>query len=67
MKDLDMMHYFLGMEVWQNMDGISLGQGKYVVEILKRFVMMDCKAMATPIESNLKLLNDAPCSFLTWW
>ena len=32
MKDLDMMHYFLGMEVWQNTDGISLGQGKYVVE-----------------------------------
>ena len=27
----------LGMEVWQNADGISLGQGKYVVEILDRF------------------------------
>ena len=26
--DLGMMHYFLGMEVWQNADGISLGQGK---------------------------------------
>ena len=23
MKDLGMMHYFLGMEVWQNTDGIS--------------------------------------------
>ena len=34
MKDLGMMHYFLGMEVWQNADGISLGQGKYAVEIL---------------------------------
>ena len=31
MKDLDMMHYFLGMEGWQNADGISLGQGKYAV------------------------------------
>ena len=37
MKDLGMMHYFLGMEVWQSMDGIFLGQGKYAVEILKRF------------------------------
>ena len=46
MKDLGMMHYFLGMEVWQSADGISLGQGKYAVEILKRFGMMDCKAMA---------------------
>ena len=58
MKDLDIMHYFLGMEVWQNADGISLGQGKYVVEILKRFGMMDCKAMTTPMASNLKLLSD---------
>ena len=54
-----MMHYFLGMEVWQNADGISLGQGKYAVEILKRFGMMDCKAMTTPMASNLKPLSDS--------
>ena len=54
-----MMHYFLVMEVWQNADGISLGQGKNVVDILKRFRMMDCKAMNKPMESNLKLLSDA--------
>ena len=48
MKDLGMMHYFLGMEVWQNVDGILLGQG-----------MMDCKAMTTPMASNLKLLSVA--------
>ena len=29
------------------------------VEILKRFRMMDCKAMTTPMASNLKLLSDA--------
>ena len=58
-KDLSMMHYFLGMEVWQSADGISLRQGKYAVEILKRFGMMDYKAMTTPIASNLKLLSDA--------
>ena len=43
MKDMGMMHYVLGMEVWKNADGISLGQGKYAVEILKRFRMMECK------------------------
>ena len=47
MKDLDMMHYFLGIEVWHNVDGISLGQGK----------MMDYKAMTKPMESNLNLLS----------
>ena len=59
MKDLDMMHYFLGMQVWQSMDGISPRQGKYAMEILKRFGMMECKAMTTPMVSNLKLLSDA--------
>ena len=54
-----MMHYFLGVEVWQNADGISMGRGKYVLEIPKRFEMMDCKAMTTPMASNLKLLSDA--------
>ena len=48
----------LGMVVWQNTDGIFLGQGKYAVEILKRFRMMDC-CMASPMASNLKLLSDA--------
>ena len=41
MKDLGMMHYFLVMEVWQSSDRIFLGQGKYAIEILKRFVMME--------------------------
>ena len=45
--------------LWQSADGIFLGQGKYAVEILKRFWMMDCKTMATPMASNLKLLNNA--------
>ena len=53
------MHYFLGMEVWQNDNGISLRQGKYAVEILKRFGMMDCKSMTTSMASNLKPLSDA--------
>ena len=28
------------------------------MEILKRFGMLDCKAMATPMVSNMKLLQD---------
>ena len=59
MKDLGMMHYFLGMEVWQSGYGIFLGQRKYAVEILKRFRMMDCKAMTAPMASDLKLLSDS--------
>ena len=59
MKYLGMMHYFLGMEVWHNTGGLFLGQRKYAVEILKRFRMLDCKVIDTPMASNLKLLCDA--------
>ena len=52
------MHYFLGLEVWQRTEGIFLNQGKYDVEILKIFDMLDCKSMATPMDPNLKLLSD---------
>ena len=58
-KDLGTMHYFLGMEVWQSANGISLGQGKYAMDTLKRLGMMDCEAMTTPMASNLKLLSVA--------
>ena len=58
MKYLGLMHYFLGLEVWQSLEGIFLNQGKYAVEILKRFDMLDCKYMATPMDTNLKLLSD---------
>ena len=58
-SNLDLQVYFLGMEVWQNADGIFLEQGKYEVEILKRFGMMDCKDITTPMASNMKLLSDA--------
>lgn len=42
MKDLGRMHYFLGLEVWQQKGEIFLGQGRYAIEILKRFGMGDC-------------------------
>lgn len=52
MKDIGLMHYFLGLEVWQEIGHIFLGQGRYTVDILSRFRMGDCMAMATPMITN---------------
>jgi len=52
MKDLGQMHYFLGLEVWQQKGEIFLGQGSYAIEILKRFGMEDCRPMAMPMITN---------------
>jgi hypothetical protein len=59
MKDLGLMHYFLGLEVWHKLGEIFLGKGKYRIEILSRFGMMDCNSMATPMLTNLKKLSDS--------
>lgn len=37
MKDLGLMHYFIGSEVWQRPSEIFLSQGKYVVKLLEIF------------------------------
>jgi hypothetical protein len=57
MKDIGMMHYFLGLEVWQRIDEIFLSQGKYTVEILKNFGMLNLKPVATPMLTHLKKLS----------
>jgi hypothetical protein len=58
MKDLGLMNYLLVIEVWQSPKRIFLDQGKYTVEILKKFDMLECKSMNTPMEAKLKLLVD---------
>eukprot|EP00253_Pinus_taeda_P030379 PITA_30379 len=57
MKDIVLVHYFLGLEVWQEKGHFFLGQGKYIVDILSRFHMENCKPMSTPMITNWKKLH----------
>ena len=57
MKDLGLLHYILGLEVWQRPGEIFLSQGKYVVKLLERFGMVHCKFVSTPMELNFKKLS----------
>eukprot|EP00253_Pinus_taeda_P008612 PITA_08612 len=52
MKDLGLMHYFLGMEVSQKDGELFVSQGNYANEIIRRFHMEKCKPMQTPLEGN---------------
>ena len=62
MKDLELVHYFLGLEDWKNPGNIFLTQGKYVGYILQRFGMQDCKYMGVPMTINLTKLGDIAIS-----
>ena len=39
MKDMGLLHYFLGLEIWQQDGEIFVSQGKYAKEILGKFHM----------------------------
>eukprot|EP00253_Pinus_taeda_P033753 PITA_33753 len=49
MKGLGLMHYFLGMEVWQGDEELFVSQGKYANEILEKFHTESIKPMETPL------------------
>eukprot|EP00253_Pinus_taeda_P016592 PITA_16592 len=51
-KDMGLMHYFLGMEVWHRDEELFVSQGRYANEILKRFHMERNKPMETPLAGN---------------
>ena len=52
MKEL---HYFLEIEVIRTLDGIMLSQRHYILNLLNKFGMTECKPVATPLDQNLKL------------
>eukprot|EP00253_Pinus_taeda_P017631 PITA_17631 len=61
MKDMGLMHYFLGMEVWQKDGEVFVSQGKYANEILRRFHMEKCKPMQTPLAGNWRKEDATSC------
>ena len=48
MKDLDDLHYFLGVQVVQTPQGIFLTQHKYVHDLIRKFHMHTAKPVRIP-------------------
>ena len=46
------LHYFLGLEIWQQEGELFVSQGKYARKILYKFHMEGCKPMDTPLPRN---------------
>jgi len=53
--DLGHLHYFLGLQVLQAKEGISISQSKYACDILCNFHVEDCKPTHSPFQSGVKL------------
>ena len=64
MSDLGLLHHYLGIQFMQIDGGIALCQTKYIETLLQRFGLEDCKPIATPMETGLRLsLHDAGDAF----
>ena len=59
MKDLGELHHFLGMQVQRNADGMVLSQRQYMLDILDRAGMAECKPCTTPVDTNPKVSADS--------
>ncbi|CAL5443052.1 unnamed protein product [Camellia sinensis] len=58
MNHMGLMQYFLGIEVEQGSGSIFISQGKHVEILLKKFNMLGCKSVNTPLVVNEKLQKE---------
>jgi len=59
MKNLGLLHHFLGVRVIQNSDTgeVWIGQPVYTEQLLQRFGMQDSKPASTPANPDMKLVK----------
>ena len=61
LKDLSLLHYFLGLQIDHTNTGLFVHQTMYATDLLAKFAMIDCKPCKTPCSLNQHLLpNDNP-------
>jgi hypothetical protein len=52
MKDLRLLHHFLGVFIQHHADGLFLTQRQFALNILERAGMVDCKLVSTSVETH---------------
>ena len=58
MTDLGLLHHFLGMAVIQTENNIFISQKKYVLTLLNKFGLQQCKPVSIPLVTSDKLCKD---------
>jgi hypothetical protein len=58
MSLLGELSLFLGLQIRQRNQVIFISQTKYIIEMLKRFGMEDCKPVINPMQTSCKLSKD---------
>ncbi|CAN6677253.1 unnamed protein product [Malus baccata var. baccata] len=58
MKDLGLLHYFLGLQISYTSEGLFVSQTKYIHELVDKVDLQDSKPCATPCLPYHQLLKD---------
>ncbi|KAI3747844.1 hypothetical protein L6452_10529 [Arctium lappa] len=53
------MNFFLGLQVKQLSTGIFIDQSKYILDILRKYKMENCKSIGTPMAPGTKIHTDS--------
>ena len=57
MKDLRVLHHFLGVIVQCNLGEVWIGQQAYTKKLLQKFGMENFKPVSNPVNTNTKLVK----------
>ena len=55
MTDLGILHYYLGMEIWQSSSSIFISQMKYVKGLITKYKLEDCRVSSFSLLPHAKL------------
>ena len=58
MSLLGELNFVLGLQIYQLDNGMFISQSKYIKEMLKKYIMEDCKLVSTPMIIGRKLSKD---------
>jgi hypothetical protein len=50
MKDLELLHHFIDITIERRPDGLFLHYLTYMLDVIKRVVMVDCKLCTTLVK-----------------